>query len=82
MAYIDTKVDLPPCPHCGALDFVYRNIRVYGWVKEYFDLSGEVDVLDLDDMQATNHLTFRCCACRKVRQDVVLVGRKLKVRNS
>jgi len=63
--------NIPPCPHCGVIDSVYRNVRASGYTKEYFDTleySGEMP--NTDTLRFTHPKRLRCCRCHKVRRDV------------
>lgn len=63
---------IPNCPHCKKADFLYRNVRMFGWTQEYFDLDGKVEELMIDNLRTTNSKTLRCCSCDEIRRDVVL----------
>lgn len=64
---------IPPCPHCGKEDFVFRNIRMYGWAQEFFNLAGQVEELNLDKARSSSSKTLRCCYCGKIRRDLEIV---------
>jgi hypothetical protein len=68
---------IPDCPHCGKRDFVYRNVRAFGWIQDYFNFDGVLFETDMDNLRGSNSKTFRCCSCKKIRRDIVLVGRTL-----
>ena len=65
---------MPPCPHCGSPDSVFRNVRVSGWTIELFDeieYGGEIPNTDM--LNYSHSRTLWCITCRKVRRDVIIV---------
>ncbi len=68
---------IPPCPHCGAEDSVYRNVRVSGYTKELFDeleYGGEMPNTDM--LKYSHAKTLRCVKCGKIRRDVTIADER------
>lgn len=62
---------IAPCPHCGSDDYVYANVRAYGWCQEYFSTpGGETDSIETDKLNFTCTALLRCVSCGKARRDV------------
>lgn len=65
---------MPSCPHCGAADSVYRNVRVSGYTQELFDeleYGGEMPNTDM--LKYSKPKILRCVKCGKIRRDVIIV---------
>ena len=65
---------MPPCPHCGSRDSVYRNVRVSGYTNELFDeleYGGEMPNTDM--LKYSHSKTLRCVTCGKIRRDVIIL---------
>ena len=64
---------LPPCPKCGVIAGIYRNVRLWGWGEEHFGTDGEqVELLIGEGLQVSNTKTVRCEECSEIRRDVVV----------
>lgn len=61
---------IAPCPHCGSDDYVYANVRAYGWCQQYFDTDGKADSIETDRLCFTRSATLRCASCMHVRRDI------------
>lgn len=74
-------MNIKSCPHCGSTTAgFYRKVRAFGWCTELYEPNGQRDMIETTDLGFTPTKTFRCDECHKIRKDIVLVGRKVIVK--
>lgn len=64
---------LSPCPHCNQQEFLYSNVRAYGWCEAHFSANGEPrELVTEPGLHFTRSKTIYCSYCCRRRRDLTL----------